>query len=298
MHFKRRSALMVFVLLSGILACDLPGSAPTNPSAVGTSLAATLNAAIQGTQQAVVASYSPTFQPPPTLTPTVTLSGVLPLPSQTPTDTPNALATGSLIQLSVSVATNCRVGPGNVYDQVSILPVGKTVQVYARDTTGNFWYIQNPDGSSDFCWVWGQYASVTGLTFTLPIYTPPPTPIPTDTPSPGFVASFSNLVACTGWWPEIRLRNTGDVTFKSISISLKDTVTSTTVYKASNAFNDNPDCTTSEGRKTLLPGKTATVSAPGFTYDPTGHKLRASITLCSDTGQGGTCATETITFTP
>ena len=178
------------------------------------------------------------------------------------------------------------------------LLVGETVQVYARDTTGNYWYIRNPDSNNGFCWVWGEYATVTGPTFALPIYTPPPTPTATATPAPSFDASYSGLVVCTGWWPEIRLKNTGLVTFRSIGISLKDTVTSTSVYNSSDGFVDDPDCTTSNSRKTLLAGKVVTVSAPGFVYDPTGHKLRASITLCSDTGQSGLCVSKTIVFTP
>jgi hypothetical protein len=40
------------------------------------------------------------------------------------------------------------------------------------------------------------------------------------------------------------------------------------------------------------------VSSPVFSYDPTGHELRAVITLCSDPGQSGTCTTQSISFTP
>ncbi len=41
-----------------------------------------------------------------------------------------------------------------------------------------------------------------------------------------------------------------------------------------------------------------TVSAPAFAYDPSGHKLRATITLCSRDEQNGMCITESIKFTP
>jgi hypothetical protein len=40
------------------------------------------------------------------------------------------------------------------------------------------------------------------------------------------------------------------------------------------------------------------VSSPQFAYDPNGHKLKATITLCSNPGLNGTCVTKTITFTP
>lgn len=298
MRYSHRSALLVVILLSGILACALPGIPQPDSNAVGTSLAVTLNAIIEATQNASQVDFSPTIQPSPSPNGANTLEASTQAPMETATATLSHTPTPFLPQISVSVPTNCRVGPGKDYERVGALMVGETVQVYARDTTGAFWYIRNPDSNNGYCWVWGEYATVTGLTYILPVYTPPPTPTATATPPPSFDASYSGLVVCTGWWPEIRLRNTGQVTFRSVGISLKDTVTSTSVYNSSDGFEDNPDCTTTTSRKTLLGGKAVTVSAPGFTYDPTGHKLRATITLCSDTGQSGTCVTDTFTFTP
>jgi hypothetical protein len=40
------------------------------------------------------------------------------------------------------------------------------------------------------------------------------------------------------------------------------------------------------------------VSSPLINYDPTGHKLRATITLCSDDGVNGTCITQVVNFKP
>jgi hypothetical protein len=298
MRTHYRSSLLVFVLLAAMLACALPGTPAPDQNVIGTSLALTLDAIIEATQSAAPGNSVPTKQSSPT--PVETFTPVQPSPTSTETATPTLYFTPTpfLPQISVSIATNCRVGPGKIYDQVGALLVGKTVDVYARDPSGMYWYIRNPDRPNEYCWVWGQYASVTGLTFILPVYTPPPTPTATATPAPSFDASYSGLVVCTGWWPEIRIRNTGLITFRSVGISLKDTETSTSVYNSSDGFEDNPDCTTTNSRKTLLPGKAVTVSAPGFTYDPTGHKLRASVTLCSDTGQSGVCAVETFTFTP
>ena len=298
MRYYYRTSLLVSVLLLGILACALPSVPQSNQNAIGTSLALTLNAIIEATQSASQGSSVPTQQPLPTSSETFTPVQASPTSTETATPTLYFTPTPFLPQISVSIATNCRIGPGKIYERVGALLVGETVQVYARDPSGTYWYIRNPDSSSGFCWVWGEYATITGLTYILPMYTPPPTPTATATPAPSFDASYSGLVVCTGWWPEIRLKNTGLVTFRSVGISLKDTVTSTSVYNTTDGFVDNPDCTTSNSRKTLLADKAVTVSASGFTYDPTGHKLRASITLCSDTGQGGMCVTDTITFTP
>jgi len=64
------------------------------------------------------------------------------------------------------------------------------------------------------------------------------------------------------------------------------------------SFTDIDGCLSSSSRDSLAPGKTIVVSAPAFNYDPTGHKLRATIILCLETGQSGTCVTKTINFKP
>jgi hypothetical protein len=96
----------------------------------------------------------------------------------TPTSTPVTL-------ISVSVDTNCRIGPGRVYDWLGFLAVGEEVEIVARDPSGYFWYIKNPTADG-FCWVAGDYASIVGETQPLPVYTPMPTPTftPTLTPTP------------------------------------------------------------------------------------------------------------------
>jgi len=77
-------------------------------------------------------------------------------------------ATPKEVTLQVRVPTNCRLGPGKKYDQVSVLHTGITAKVIARDATGFYWVIENPEGSGA-CWVWGYYATLTGPTLSLPI---------------------------------------------------------------------------------------------------------------------------------
>lgn len=237
-----------------------------------------------------------TFTPePPTLSPTFTLS-----PTQTLTATPAFTATPIVPLVSVSVPTNCRVGPGKVYKRVGALLVGEVAQVYGRDPTWSYWYIRNPDSTNDFCWLWGEYASVTGNTSILPVYTPPPTPIPTptQTPTPGFEAVYTGLDSCVGWWVEIRLQNTGSIPFKSMGLTVKDTVTDIVQVNFTNSFTNNDGCLTTNTRDRLGVGKKVVVSSPTFNYDPSGHKLQATIILCSNHDQSGTCVTRKINFKP
>ncbi len=294
-----RTSLLVCVLLLGVAACELPGIPQAAPIDDATSIAQTVVSIVEETQHAASVTFSP-VSPTPIAALTLQFSTLPVTETQTLTTTPELTATPLWPSISVSVPTNCRTGPGKVYEMVGALLVGEIVQVYARDPTGMYWYIRNPDSEGEFCWVWGQYATLYGITALLPVYTPPPTPTPTLTPSPapGFEASYDGLVSCSSWWPEIKLKNTGSITFESVGIMLKDTVTSSSVSAITDGFVDHTDCSSSASKKTLLPGKAVTVSAPAFAYDPTGHKLRATITLCSDIGLNGFCITETISFTP
>ena len=279
----------VAVLLAASLACSLPGAPTQDPNAMGTMVAQTVIAGLTQNAQVIpntgeTATPTLTFTPePPTFTPTATLS-----------PTPVFTATPLVPQISVSVPTNCRVGPGKVYDRVGALLVGEVAEVFGRDPTGNYWYIRNPDQPNDFCWLWGEYATLSGNVGVLPMFTPPPTP----TPSPSFDISYDGLETCSGWWVDLELENTGGLAFRSAAVTVKDTVSGTTLSLSSDGFTDLDGCVDSVTKETLNPGATRIVSGPAFGYDLTGRKLRATVTLCSNKGLNGICVTESVTFTP
>jgi hypothetical protein len=103
------------------------------------------------------------------------------------TDTPMPTATATLVPthtpvvpiIGVTENTNCRYGPGVVYDPpVDVFEVGETAEVYGRDGGSDFYYI------SLGCWVWSNYVFLIGGNLNaVPVMTPPPTP--TATPEPG-----------------------------------------------------------------------------------------------------------------
>lgn len=294
MHRLKRTSLMAAALFSGVLACAMPGAGQTDPSAANTSVAQTVMAAVGLTQRASLATPLPPAAgfTPATPTRTITIT-------PTPTASPGVTGIPLGAQISVSVPTNCRTGRGKVYELAGALLVGQTVPVYARDATAMYWYIRNPDAEADFCWVWAEYATLSGNTFVVPVYTPPPTPLPTftSTPSPAFQASFTALDSCSTWWTDIKLKNTGPIPFASIGMTLKDMVTGTVVSSITDGFVDNTGCSSSS-QPTLLAGKSVTVSGPAFSYNPAGHKVRGTITLCSNSGLNGYCVTEPVSFTP
>ena len=286
--------LSVTVLILVSLACVIPSTpAPTEDiNFLGTAVMSTMiSGATQTALSGLPAELVETATPLPTSTPELpTLS-----PTATLTSTPTAIIipTSSVPLISVSVATNCRVGPGKVYDRVGGLQVGEVAEVVGRNEVSNYWYIRNPSRDG-FCWLWGEYATVTGNFAALPVYTPPPTP----TPMPDFDAEYERLESCTGWWVDINLDNTGGVSFDSVSITVRDQDSDIVTSMISDNFTDLDGCSESDSRERLNPGADHTVSSAAFTYDPRGHKLRATITLCSSDELRGACITEVINFTP
>ncbi len=285
--------LFAFFTCAGIGAYMYTTMPLYNPNVAETQVAQMINAALTQTAQAqlptpapiTLPSSTPTspFLPPPTL-----------IPSATPPPPVIFSPTPVVPQIWVSVNTNCRVGPGKVYDQVGYLLVGQVSDVYGRNAYGDYWYIRNVNQTTAYCWLWGQYATVSGNIAALPIFTPPPTP----TPMPNFDVYYNNMDSCANWWVDLRLENTGGMGFTSLTMTLRDLDTDITQTLYSEDFTDVNGCSETYIKDSLSPGSKRIVSSPAFNYDLAGHDLRATVTLCSNPGQSGTCLTKVIEFTP
>jgi hypothetical protein len=220
------------------------------------------------------------------------------------------LPTGTLDKplVNVSQVTNCRKGPGSTYDWLGTLDVGEQVEVFARDPANTSWYIRNPDNSSGFCWIYGAFASVSGNTNALPVYTPIPTSIPTKTPTAttppvDFIVSYKSIFKCfTNWQVQFNLFNNSTVTWQSYQTTVTDTVTAKTVVKKSDNFfeliNVTNGCKTNNVQDDLAPGESSDLTSFFMQTDQTGHLISASIKLCTLDNLGGTCLTKTLSFTP
>jgi hypothetical protein len=284
--------LLSSVLLIALQAC-VPGAITPDPDSINTVIAQTIAVAQTRTSEPGVPV---TGDESPTLTPSPEPPSATQTPSATLIPTPIFTSTSAVPEVSVSVSTNCRIGPGVVYARVGGLLVGEVAEVVGRHTTRDYWIIRNPDRPGEPCWLWGRYATLTGNTSLLPIYTPPPTP----TPSPDFTASYHGLDVCagTGWWLDIELENPKGITFNSISMTVRDTVNDTVLSLYSNDFTDRNGCNETNTWDSLPAGEERLVSTPFLAYNPTGHRLRATIILCSNLGQSGTCTSRVIEFTP
>ncbi|MCZ2128083.1 MAG: hypothetical protein LC099_09965 [Anaerolineales bacterium] len=310
----RRKILTLAALIFAALACSAPiDFAPPDADAMRTSVAATV--IFDLTQNAPQATATEALQPtqPPaetaTLAPTASLE-----PSQTPSATPTLtlvpviptleLLPTESVQISVSVNTNCRTGPGKAYPVAGALMVGKTAQVYGSDPTQRYWYVRNPDPGAEYCWVWTEYATLTGPYLSLPIFTPPPTPTATNTPTPTatpkpqakFSAEYVGKDSCSGWWLEVRVKNTGTLPLRSMEFRVIDTTNDQKKTALSDSFVNKDGCSSETSKDKILPGDEFTISSPILSYNPNGHHIIIRLTLCSQNGQKGDCLQQKIEF--
>jgi hypothetical protein len=120
-------------------------------------------------------------EPSPTLT-------ITPIPTITVTPSPvNPL-------IRVSVDTDCRAGPGDIYEGISVAQVGIRYRLIGRDIPSNSWVILLPDGRQ--CWIGGQSITLEGNPAAVPAFLPPVGSISGiifDTNSPGQGAGARNV---------------------------------------------------------------------------------------------------------
>jgi len=298
--------LIVSVLLLASLACglsDITGtSSPQDqPGQLETAVAKSL--AETAVMQTVIAqSVIGTVVPSQQVIPQNSTQSQPELPSLTPSLELSPTLEKSMV--SVSQVTNCRSGPGSGYDWLGALDVGEQAEVFGRDPSNTSWYIRNPDNSSGFCWIYGAFATVTGNTSAILVFTPMPTPTPakTATPTPApvdFTVTFLKFEVCSGpkYYARYDLHNNSAVTWQSFHSTITDTVTAATQINQSNSFKQIIACTLVIDQDDLAPGE----SGEAYTYvmyvNPSGHLIFAAIKLCTLDNLAGTCITKTLTFT-
>jgi len=284
--------VVLTILLTVSISCSLPSvlSDQDNGSDnnVETSVAQTMAAqdADEGSDETdTPAPPTDTSTPDATDTPTLT-------PTITDTPTPEA------VNVHVTGNTFCRTGPGSVYDRMGILNTDEESEIIAKNPTGEFWYVVNPDDPSQKCWIWGNYATPEGPTAGLPVYTPPPSP----TPYIDFTVSFREMDMCTFYWMEFTVQNTGTMPLESFSVTVKDTDTGKTSGPSSeNVFKTWKGCLDGTAQNMVSPGGTAHFMGDGFyskTYSPKGQPMQATIKICSKDNLNGMCVTRNVSFTP
>jgi hypothetical protein len=159
----------LMVLIFALAAYNIPAEGAPLHDGAQTAAASTLLALVTP-QNTVTALSSPT--------------GVLPssTPTSHPTDTPAPAY--SVPMLTLRDATNCRTGPGLAYEIIVTYPISQTLEILGRYEPGNFWLVKSGESPTGACWLWGEFADVTGSTWAVASVTPPPTPIASPTLRP------------------------------------------------------------------------------------------------------------------
>jgi len=283
------------IILAG--ACTLPGWGPDDADTAGqvaTAVAQTAaaeegqdpDAGEQADATDTAVPSPPTDTPSPEATATATVQ-----PTSTFTPTPDAVG------VHVTGNTYCRTGPGDIYESRGILNTDQDSELIAKDPTGSFWYIVNPDQPGENCWIWGNYATPEGPTDQLPVFTPPPSP----TPYADFAAYFREKDACVAPWTEYTIENTGTLPLESFWIKVEDTDSGEEFGpKTSNVFKTLSGCLDDTQEDTIAPGGEAYLMSAEVgtrSYDPSGEPLRATIKICTQENLGGACLTKVVTFT-
>ncbi len=193
-HNKYGKVFLLFFLLTSISsACE----------GVQTSPKYTVKGTSTKTPFHTKSTFTPTREPPPTFTPSKTPTPTeavtststateLVIDTETLTAEPASLtplpatSTASVevkksqspdqTTVKVSITTNCRTGPGISYSKLSPLFPGKTAALIGRDSSYTYWIIKDPGQTGKNCWLWGYYATTSGNTKNLKVFSAPDQP--------------------------------------------------------------------------------------------------------------------------
>ena len=280
-------AVLVMIILTAVgLACNVPiqelssvdpGDNQRATDLVETAIVKSLTARASGNENDVNAGGEEEGNAESKL-PTATFT-----PSASPSPTITYTPTPEQRSAYLSGNTNCRFGPGDVYDLIHIFLTGDMVDLIGKNEDESFWYIQDKEGGTINCWLWSKYATPDGDTTDLKILTPPPTP----TPILDFTIVYKKTVG--GNEVTVNIANTGNLTLESYTATFKDLTTSESLSDSKNKFDSSI--------LRITPGKTADLTVKTFSASTIGHKIKATIKICTDDSQSGLCTTRTATFT-
>ena len=272
--YVSRAAVISLMGTFFFASCTTPSSDQSN----------SINTAVAGTVQAlatippITATQMPSQTPRPSNTP-------IPTETQTPTLPPPVV--------SVSSTTNCRAGPGTAYKLITSILAGQVAEVAAKSEVEGYWYVVSPTNPDEYCWLWGEYASVQGDTTALTIVTPEPSP----TPQFGFTTYLYGFYECGGKYVVLTVVNDSGTTFMSGSLRADDITDSLVLHSRidRHPFAQFPqDCPPDHGNF-FPPGAAAYVWLPLKSYKG-GNDAMATIKLCTEDYAGGDCITNVAYF--
>jgi hypothetical protein len=158
----------------------------------------------------------------------------------------------------------------------------------------DYWYIENPTRPGEFCWLWGEYATLTGEVEALPILTPFPSP----TPGPIVTIDFAGTIKCDRKFAYFVVRNHGPFTFMTAERTILDLDTGKTLYPAT--IDEHPfaplenHCVPGHENE-IYPDDVAYIYVP-LEGSRQGNRAQAVIRVCTGDNLRGICHTQWINF--
>lgn len=99
---------------------------------------------------------------------------------------PSSTVTSALPMAEAISATICRSGPGDPYVVLGVLEAGEAAEVVGRGEDPDYVVIANPDDEGS-CWLWLEFATLSMPIDDLALVEVPPTPTPSQTPTPSVI---------------------------------------------------------------------------------------------------------------
>jgi hypothetical protein len=225
------------------------------PSDVQTAAALTVQAVMITPSRAVTSAATGSATKPTSIS--VTPSG-----TGSPVVTTTLTPTYSVPMLTVRESTNCRTGPGEDYDVIVTYLSGKKLEIAGRYDPGNFWLVKSNESPTGTCWLWGEFADVTGSYWTVASVTPPPTMTARPPRAPGiiewnFTCSSDGTLTFTVNWADNANNETGYRVFRN-GEAITELPANTTTY--TNIFAVSPDQSVDYYLQVFAPSGTANSS--------------------------------------
>ncbi len=212
----------------------------------------------------------------------------------------------SIPSVTVSKDTNCRGGPSINYEKIVVITAGIAVDIVGRHIDGPYVIVDLGGGKE--CWLWLEYATISGDISELPAYSAPPPPVvvitSTSTPSSPLTLSHYGYNECGSkvYMVVVAVQNNSSEAFQSVYVKLihlqSGGGTHSMFTETNNApFLSNPNqCPSGDwnymapGASQLSPGETAYLSLLANQRSSAyGENVQATIKVCTQDDLKGQC---------
>ena len=155
------------------------------------------------------------------------------------------------------------------------------MDMLGKNEEGTFYYVVDQESGTIKCWIWKEYTTPEGNVAKLPVFTPPPSPVPVFT----FVLSYNSTTGKTK--VHVYVQNTGNVPLQSWSATFKDENTGETLTGSGDKFGNSAKVSV---------GNTGVISSKEFSASTIGHQMKVNAKICTEDALLGKCTSKVLNF--